>query len=119
MQAWPGGPNRHLSFVLLKVNKETAFTVNRLARFLGVKPGTVCTAGNKDKRAVTVQRVTCHMVTATRVAAAAAKLNGVHCGNYGYASRAAGLGALRGNQFQVQIHVSLGGHSTTSLSARL
>lgn len=103
--AWPGGQShRHLSFVLLKINRDTSVIINTMARYIGIKPSALCTAGNKDKRAVTVQRMTCQRVTATRVASAVKGIQGVYCGNFAYAQRAVALGALQGNQFQVNVN---------------
>ncbi len=41
---------------------DTGFAVSLLGRYLQVGSNAVCVAGTKDKRAVTVQQITCQRV---------------------------------------------------------
>ncbi|KAJ2722652.1 multisubstrate pseudouridine synthase 7 [Coemansia sp. Benny D115] len=95
---------QHCDFVLQKMNMETMAVLSTLARRLRTSPNAFRVAGNKDKRAVTVQRVTADRISHTQLLEKAKDLQGVRLNNfeyYGKGRRPVGLGDLWGNRFCV------------------
>ena len=66
-----------------------------------MSPGTITTAGTKDKRGVTVQRIRAFKVTAERLAGLNPSLRGMQLGNFEYVANPLKLGMLAGNRFVV------------------
>lgn len=97
----PCGEGTHLYLRVTKAGITTPEAVSRLARFLKVRPPDIGTAGLKDARAVTVQRMSVEHVEAS----AAARFRDpamrvVVEGRHGNKLR---KGHLRGNRFDIRI----------------
>ena len=83
-QDWPAHTPAYCRFLLYKENRDTAEAVSILAKLLRVKTKQFSFAGNKDRRGITVQRVTVWRVTADKLAALNHRLYGMQLGNYEY-----------------------------------
>lgn len=113
---WQELGGEHLHFSLLKENKDTMEVISYLARALKTKPQTFQFAGTKDRRGVTVQRVSVFRVFADRMITAGRTLRNAKIGNYEYQPNGLHLGDLTGNEFtitlrdcQFQFHAELEG----------
>ncbi|KAL7420189.1 multisubstrate pseudouridine synthase 7 [Cryptotrichosporon argae] len=113
----------YIHFTLHKTNRETQDCLGHLARLLGVAQRDLSVAGTKDKRAVTVQRVSLRRATHTLVSVwkAANQIRahagrrtdatavseraerGTRIGDIAYADKQLELGMLRGNQFRITL----------------
>ncbi|XP_049848089.1 uncharacterized protein LOC126311183 [Schistocerca gregaria] len=93
---------KYTSFVVCKENMDTMEMVHLVARTLGLQPKKVQFAGTKDKRGVTVQRVSVPWVDADRVARLS-RLRNIIVGNVEDSNVAIKLGDLTGNKFQVML----------------
>jgi tRNA pseudouridine13 synthase len=96
-----GGEYCHFS--LYKENKDTMEVVSFIARQLETPPKNFQFAGTKDRRAVTVQRVSAHRIFADRLAGLNRKLRGSKLGNFAYGKHGLSLGDLRGNEFVITL----------------
>lgn len=56
-QSWAGGTRKYVHFVLYKENMDTQVALNSLGRMLRIAPTRFGIAGTKDRRGITVQRV--------------------------------------------------------------
>ena len=77
--------------------------VSFLARQLKVQPRAFQFAGTKDRRAVTVQRVSAHRVQADRMQQVGRTLRQARIGNYEYSPDGLELGELTGNEFTITL----------------
>ena len=93
----------YLHFTLFKENKDTMEVVSYLARQLKMKPQAFQFAGTKDRRGITVQRVSVFRVYAERVIAAGRTLRNAKVGNFEYQPQGLQLGDLTGNEFIVTL----------------
>ena len=93
----------YLHFTLFKENKDTMECIAWLAKELNMKPGSFQFAGTKDRRAVTVQRVSVYRVLADRMESAGRTLRNAKIGNFEYRPFALQLGELSGNEFVVTL----------------
>ncbi|GAA6025772.1 hypothetical protein JCM11491_001986 [Sporobolomyces phaffii] len=113
----------YIHFTLLKLNKESHDAIQTLARYFNVTPRELGLAGTKDKRAITVQRVSLKRAKALtvddvwRVARNGGGGGGggrggrgnafvdrnVQIGDVEYADHALELGMLKGNKFVVTL----------------
>ncbi|CAI6010277.1 unnamed protein product [Closterium sp. NIES-65] len=91
------------AFHVLKENKDTNEAMALVGRYLGVQPRALGFSGTKDKRAVTVQRVTVSNQSARKVASLNAKLFGIRVGDYRLVDQPLVLGQLAGNRFIVTL----------------
>ncbi len=104
---WPKDRPNYLQFLLYKENIETLNAINIVADALRVNVKNFTWAGTKDKRAITVQRVTGYRIDAERLVhinnIKNRKLgNGqVQVGNYEYVEEPLKLGHLGGNHFKL------------------
>ena len=92
-----------LHFTLFKENKDTMESISWLAKELKMKPGNFQFAGTKDRRAVTVQRVSVYRVLADRMISAGRTLRNARIGNFEYRPFALQLGELSGNEFVITL----------------
>lgn len=99
--AWAGGAARYVRFSLYKENMDTQNALGALARALHCGPKIFAVAGTKDKRAVTVQRVTAFRMDPARLAGLNSRLRGLRCGDFEFVSEQLRLGDLRGNRFDI------------------
>jgi tRNA pseudouridine13 synthase len=100
---WQDLGGEYLHFSLLKENKDTMEVISYLARSLKTKPQSFQFAGTKDRRGVTVQRVSVYRVLADRMVAAGRTLRNAKVGNYAYQPSGLQLGELTGNEFTVTL----------------
>jgi tRNA pseudouridine13 synthase len=101
--SWKERGGDYLHFSLYKENKDTMEVISFLSRTLGVTTKTLNFAGTKDRRAVTVQRVSAYRVSAEKVAAANHQLRNGKVGNYEYRPHALELGEQTGNEFVITL----------------
>ncbi|CAI6002989.1 unnamed protein product [Closterium sp. NIES-65] len=99
----PGIGENSSMFHVLKENKDTNEAMALVGRYLGVQPRALGFSGTKDKRAVTVQRVTVSNQSARKVASLNAKLFGIRVGDYRLVDQPLVLGQLAGNRFIVTL----------------
>ncbi|KAJ3191992.1 hypothetical protein HK101_007190 [Irineochytrium annulatum] len=100
---WKAVGGQFLEFILYKENRDTMDVLNHLAKVVGVPGKNFTFAGTKDKRGVTVQRVTGREVPMKALAAAGASVYNARLGNYKYTTERARLGDLLGNHFKITL----------------
>ncbi|MCJ1262370.1 hypothetical protein MMC22_002240 [Lobaria immixta] len=100
---WQEFGGDYLHFTLFKENKDTMEVISYLARQLKMKPQAFQFAGTKDRRGITVQRVSVFRVYAERVIAAGRTLRNAKVGNFEYQPHGLQLGDLTGNEFVVTL----------------
>ncbi|XP_062522851.1 pseudouridylate synthase 7 homolog isoform X2 [Corticium candelabrum] len=96
---WPSYRGDYTHFVLYKENKDTGDAVGLLSKFLNVKASNFAYAGNKDRRAITVQRISVYRVTADKLSQLNKILRNMRVGNFTYEKEPLRLGQLWGNRF--------------------
>ena len=101
--SWQERGGEYCHFTLYKENKDTMEAISLLARFLKMNPRELSFAGTKDRRAITVQRLSARRVDAERLAALNRTLRMAAVGDFEYAPREVGLGELEGNEFTVTL----------------
>ncbi|RDW38307.1 pseudouridine synthase [Yarrowia lipolytica] len=100
------GPKKEfVHFSLYKENKETMEAVNLISKFLKAKPSQFTYAGTKDKRGVTVQKMTARGISGgvERVKGLNKTLRGMKLGSFAYSDEHLRLGDLEGNEFIITI----------------
>ncbi|GBG83207.1 hypothetical protein CBR_g36821 [Chara braunii] len=97
---WPPNRGKFLRFHLYKENKDLQEALYVVGQMLRVQGKSFGFSGTKDKRGVTVQRVTVFKQTAERLAALNARLRGIRLGDFAYVDKGLRLGMLSGNQFR-------------------
>ena len=102
-RGWEDLGGEYLHFSLFKENKDTMEIISYLARQLKVKPQAFQFAGTKDRRGITVQRVSVHRIYADRMKTAARTLRNASIGNYEYQRSSLELGELSGNEFIITL----------------
>ncbi|KAH7676152.1 tRNA pseudouridine synthase D, partial [Aphelenchoides avenae] len=100
-QAWPNDRPDYLHFTLTKENKDTQYALNIISRLSGLNQKVFGTAGTKDRRAVTSQRVSAYRVETERLLKLNRQLRGMFLSNFEYAGRELKLGDLWGNRFSI------------------
>ncbi|KAK6525005.1 hypothetical protein TWF281_011895 [Arthrobotrys megalospora] len=103
MESWDSLGGEFLHFNLYKENKDTMECLNLLGKFLRTKPKSFSFAGTKDRRAVTVQRVSVHKLKADKIEAINKKLKGLKAGDFEYKNYGLDLGDLKGNEFTISL----------------
>jgi tRNA pseudouridine13 synthase len=93
----------YVHFVLYKENKETMEVANLLSKFLRIPPKTISYAGTKDRRGVTVQKLSVSKIKVERLNGLNKTLRGVKLGSFEYSSTPLKLGELAGNEFIITI----------------
>lgn len=93
----------YLHFTLYKENKETMEVASILAKFLKTQIKFIKYAGTKDRRGVTVQRMSIERFTVERVTTLNNALKGCKLGCFAYEDKPIKLGDLSGNEFIVTI----------------
>ena len=89
----------YLHFTLEKINWDTMSAIQALARAVNAHPRRFGYAGNKDKRALTKQRVSAHGVSEERLRKAV--LPGIELYDFKRAEKPIRLGDLAGNRFRI------------------
>ena len=100
---WSDRGGEYLHFTLFKENKDTMEVISYLSRQMRLQPKTFQFAGTKDRRGVTVQRVSAFRTDANRVAGMNKMLRGSSVGDFKYEKNGLELGDLRGNEFVVTL----------------
>lgn len=93
----------YLHFSLYKENKDTMESIFYLSKILNMKPSAFQFAGTKDRRGVTVQRVSVYRVFAERMVDAGRALRNAKIGNFEYMPHPLQLGELTGNEFVITL----------------
>jgi len=104
--SWKELGGDHLHFSLFKENKDTMESISWLAKELRMKPGAFQFAGTKDRRGVTVQRVSVYRVLVDRLIGAGRTLRMARIGNFEYQPHQLQLGELSGNEFVITLRDS-------------
>ncbi|KAI0145709.1 pseudouridine synthase [Hypoxylon sp. NC0597] len=92
---------RFLHFTLYKENRDTMDAINQIARVLNLKPSFFGTAGTKDRRAVTTQRVSMRRRNPQSLVHINNKINGVKIGDFKFEDYHIHLGQHSGNEFVI------------------
>lgn len=100
---WQELGGEYLHFTLYKENKDTMEVISYLCKILRIKPKDFSFAGTKDRRGVTVQRVSVFRQYAENIAKANSSLRGAYIGDFKYEKHGLELGELQGNHFQVTL----------------
>lgn len=100
---WKELGGEYLHFSLCKENKDTMEAISWLAKQLRMKPASFQFAGTKDRRGVTVQRVSVYRVFIDPMIAAGRSLKNAKIGNFEYKPHPLQLGQLSGNEFIITL----------------
>lgn len=100
---WDELGGEYLHFTLYKENKDTMESVYFLASQLKVGIKDFQFGGTKDRRGVTVQRVSAYRVHAEQMAAVGKRMYGSKVGDYEYCPQGLELGELGGNEFLITL----------------
>ncbi|KAF3929514.1 hypothetical protein ABW19_dt0202590 [Dactylella cylindrospora] len=103
IESWDSLGGEFLHFNLYKENKDTMECLGLLGKFLKLSPKAFSIAGTKDRRAVTVQKVSVHRFKAERLEAINPKLKGLKLGDFEYRPYGLDLGDLKGNEFKITL----------------
>jgi tRNA pseudouridine13 synthase len=100
---WQELGGEHLHFSLYKENKDTMEVIAYISSQLKTSPKQFNFAGTKDRRGVTVQRVSVYRVHADTLANLNRTLRGSKVGNFQYEKNRLELGDLMGNEFVITL----------------
>ncbi|KAL2413645.1 Multisubstrate pseudouridine synthase 7 [Exophiala dermatitidis] len=100
---WLDRGGEYLHFTLYKENKDTLEAVSFISNQLKTTNKTFQFAGTKDRRAVTVQRVSAYRIEAPRLAGLNRILRFSAVGDFEYQKHGLELGDLSGNEFVVTL----------------
>ncbi|KAK7535042.1 pseudouridine synthase [Phyllosticta citribraziliensis] len=100
---WNEVGGEQLHFTLYKENKDTMEIISFLCKALRVDDRKFGYAGTKDRRAVTVQRISATRISAPQMAELASRLFNCRIGNFEYKPKALSLGDLAGNEFTITL----------------
>lgn len=100
---WLDRGGEYLHFSLYKENKDTLEVISFLTKQLKTTSRTFQFAGTKDRRAVTVQRVSAYRIEAGRLAGLNRTLRYAAVGDFEYRKQGLELGDLSGNEFVVTL----------------
>lgn len=100
---WAELGGEYLHFTLYKENKDTMEAVSWLSKVLKMRPQAFQFAGTKDRRGVTVQRVSVQRVNVERMIDAGHSLKQAKIGNFEYHPQPLALGDLQGNEFTITL----------------
>ncbi len=101
--SWEDLGGRYLHFSLYKENKDTMEAISWLSKQVRMNPRSFQFAGTKDRRAVTVQRVSVDRVLVNAMISAGRTLRNAHIGNFEYRPHPLQLGELTGNEFVITL----------------
>jgi len=93
-------PGKHIHFVLWKENLETMIAVKQIAKYVGTKDKWFGVAGNKDKKAITTQKVSVFSNLYGKLKNLNLPSN-IKIGNFSYSDKQIKLGDLKGNCFTI------------------
>ena len=101
--SWEELGGKYLHFSLFKENKDTMEAISWLSKQIRTNPRSFQFAGTKDRRAVTVQRVSVERVHINPMISAGRTLRNAYIGNYEYRPHPLQLGELTGNEFVITL----------------
>ena len=101
--SWEDLGGRYLHFSLYKENKDTMEAISWLSKQVRMNPRSFQFAGTKDRRAVTVQRVSVDRVLVNAMISAGRTLRNANIGNFEYRLHPLQLGELTGNEFVITL----------------
>lgn len=101
--SWRERGGDYIHFNLYKENKDTMEVISFLCRQLKMTPKSFNFAGTKDRRGVTVQRVSAYRVEAGRLAGLNKSLRYAAVGDFKYEKHGLALGELNGNEFAITL----------------
>ncbi|KAI1743550.1 pseudouridine synthase [Xylaria scruposa] len=97
----PGVHGPYLHFSLYKENKDTMDALNHMAKTLRIHPKAFGAAGTKDRRAVTVQRVSIKGRSPASLILVNERINSIKIGDFKYAQNPIRLNDHDGNEFVI------------------
>ena len=100
---WEDLGGKYMHFSLYKENKDTMEAVSWLAKQVRMQPRSFQFAGTKDRRAVTVQRISVERVHVNALISAGRTLRNAYIGNFEYRPHPLPLGELTGNEFVITL----------------
>ena len=101
--SWEDLGGRYLHFSLYKENKDTMESISWLSKQVRMNARSFQFAGTKDRRAVTVQRVSVDRVLVNAMIPAGRTLKNAYIGNFEYRPHPLQLGELTGNEFVITL----------------
>lgn len=101
--SWEDLGGKYLHFSLYKENKDTMEAISWLSKQVRMNPRSFQFAGTKDRRAVTVQRVSVDRVSINAMISAGRTLRNAYIGNFEYRPHPLQLGELTGNEFVITL----------------
>ncbi|OQR75012.1 pseudouridylate synthase 7-like [Tropilaelaps mercedesae] len=114
---WPNGRPNHTTFVLYKDNTDTMEAINTIAGLTRTKPSVFAYAGSKDKRAVTLQRVSVYRMKPDYLLGINKRCEKFKIGNVHFGEKMIQLGDLKGNRFIITLRDVTGGSDEEILEA--
>lgn len=100
---WQELGGEYLHFTLYKENKDTMEAIHFLATQLKLNIKNFQFAGTKDRRAVSVQRISVYRVQSDRLATLNKTLRNAQIGDFKYENTGLALGDLKGNEFCITL----------------
>lgn len=101
--SWEDLGGKYLHFSLYKENKDTMEAISWLSKQVRMNARSFQFAGTKDRRAVTVQRVSVDRVLVNAMIPAGRTLKNAYIGNFEYRPHPLQLGELTGNEFVITL----------------
>jgi tRNA pseudouridine13 synthase len=101
--AWDDLGGQHLHFTLYKENKDTMEVLFFMATQLKTKVSNFQFAGTKDRRGVTVQKVSIFRVKKEQIIGLTRSARGWRVGGFEYKKHGLELGELNGNEFKLTL----------------
>ena len=101
--SWEELGGKYLHFSLYKENKDTMEAISWLSKQVRMNARSFQFAGTKDRRAVTVQRVSVDRVLVNAMIPAGRTLKNAYIGNFEYRPHPLQLGELTGNEFVITL----------------
>lgn len=100
---WAELGGEYLHFTLYKENKDTMEVISFLASRMKLHSRNFAFAGTKDRRGVTVQRISAYRVQSARLAGLGRDLRNAKIGGFKYEPAPLSLGDLHGNEFNITL----------------
>ena len=105
-KVFPDKTKTILYFSMLKRNIDTVGAINYISRMLHRNPKIIKFAGNKDKRGITTQKLSCYNTLPNEITGMVNSKNfnkNIELGNFSFSDKELRLGLLKGNQFCVAL----------------
>lgn len=100
---WDQLGGEYLHFTLYKENKDTMEVISYIASRMNTQPRTFQFSGTKDRRGVTVQRISGYRLTADALKGVQKTLRGASIGGFKHENYPLSLGKLTGNEFVIAL----------------